>query len=308
MITKELSEALLGAIGTIITEDGWYTISETIYGCSSLSRGGSYCEKANNLILSDEFRDAPGVREKADYPGVYFVQFCPDLLDTDTAERLLARLGDIRMHASSSVPCLDEDMAARLEAEDVRNALMEAIESIAFSGTVHIPDQCVSDERFADLLIKANAGVLDLFSIECGPSVFVHEEEVVQLLKDLFPQNRRLHIGDRVWWSDPEDNLSSKLGTVVDISCENSDEPDDIILIKDDFGGETEAYRAECTLVKEYKARFFPVLPEDYQEHYGEIVNILCVMDPYEKPSLGLHYAIAFQDGTEAVVSGRELL
>ena len=257
MITKELSEALLGAIGTIITEDGWYTISETIYGCSSLSRGGSYCEKANNLILSDEFRDAPGVREKADYPGVYFIQFNPDLMDTDTAERLLSRLGDIRMHASTSVPCLDEDMAARLEAEDVRNALMETIESIAFSGTVHIPDQCISDERFADLLIKANAGVLDLYSIECGPSVFVHEEEVIQLLKDLFPQNRRLHIGDRVWWSDPEDNLSSKLGTVVDISDENSDEPDDIILIKDDFGGETEAYRSECTLVKEIKVRFF---------------------------------------------------
>lgn len=308
MLIKELSEALLEAIDTVIEEDGWYTIPETIYGCSSLSLGGSYYEKANNLILSDEFREAPGVREKADYPGIYFIQFNPDLLDTDTAERLLSRLQDIRMHESTSVPCLDEDMAARLEAEDVRNALMETLGDIAFSGTVHIPDQCVSDERFADLLIKANAGVLDLYSTECGPSVFVHEEEVIQLIKDLFPQNRRLHIGDRVWWSDPEDNLCSKLGTVVDISCEASDEPDDIILIKDDFGGETEAYRSECTLVKDSKARFFPALPEDYQEHYGEIVNILCLMDPYEKPAMGLHYAIAFKDGTEAVVSGKELL
>lgn len=308
MISKELSEALLEAIGTVITEDGWYTIPETIYSCSSLSQGGSYYEKANNLIISDEFRDDPGVREKADYPGVYFVQFNTDLMDTDTAERLLSRLEDIRIQASSSVPCLDEDMAARLEAEDVSDALMETIEDIAFSGAVHIPDQCASDERFAALLIKANAGVLDLCSIECGPSVFIHEEEVIQLLKDLFPQNRRLHIGDRVWWADPEDNLSSKLGTVIDISCENSDEPDDIILIKDDFGGETEAYRTECTLVKDRKVRFFPITAEDYQEHYGEIVNILCLMDPYEKPSLGLHYAIAFQDGTEAVVSSKELL
>lgn len=308
MISKELLETLMEAIGTAITEDGWYIIPETIYGCSSLTMGGSYYEKVNYLILSDEFRDAPGVREKADYPGVYFIQFNPDLMDTDTAEKLLSRLGDIRMHASTSVPCLDEDLAARLEAEDVRNALMKTIESIAFDGTVYIPDQCTSDERFGNLLIKANASVLDLYSIECGPSVFVHEEEVIQLLKDLFPQNRRLHIGDRVWWADPEDNLCSKLGTVVDISCENSDEPDDIILIKDDFGGETEAYRTECTLVKDVKVRFFPIMAEDYQEHYGEIVNILCLMDPYEKPSLGLHYAIAFQDGTEAVVSGNELL
>ena len=308
MISKELSEALLETISTVIAEDGWYTIPETIYGCSFLFIGGSYYHKANNLILSDELRDAQGIREKADYPGVYFIQFNPNLMDTDTAERLLSRLGDIMMHASTSVPCLDEDLAARFEAKDVRSALMETIESIAFNGTVHIPEHCVSDERFADLLIKANAGVLDLYSIECGPSVFVHEEEVIQLIKDLFPQNRRLCIGDRVWWSDPEDNLCSKLGTVIDISCENSDEPDDIILIKDDFGGETEAYRSECTLVKEYKVRFFPALPEDYQEHYGEIVNILCLMDPYEKPSLGLHYAIAFQDGTEAVVSGMELL
>ena len=76
----------------------------------------------------------------------------------------------------------------------------------------------------------------------------------------------------------------------------------------DDFGDETEAYRSECTLIKEIKVRFFPALHEDYQEHYGEIVNILCLMDPYEKPSLGLHYAIAFRDGTEAVVSDKELL
>lgn len=165
MISKKLSEALLEAIGTIIAEDGWYTIPGTIYGCPSLSQGGSYYEKANNLILSDEFREASGVREKADYPGVYFIQFNPELMDTDTAERLLSRLVDIRMHASSSVPCLDEDLAAKLEAEDVRNALMETIESIAFSGTVYIPEQCVSDKRFADLLIKANAGILDLYTI-----------------------------------------------------------------------------------------------------------------------------------------------
>lgn len=235
MITKELSEAILEALDTVITKDGWYTIPETIYGCYSLSLGGSYCEKANNLILSDEFRDTPGVRKKADYPGIYFIQFNPELMDTDTAERLLSRLQDIRMHATFSVPCLDEDLAAKLEAEDARDALMETVGDIAFSDTVHIPDQCVSDERFANLLIKANAGVLDLYSIECGPSVFVHEDEVIQLLKNLFPQNRRLHIGDHVWWSDPEDNLCSKLGTVIDISCETSDEPDDIILIKDDF-------------------------------------------------------------------------
>lgn len=53
-------------------------------------------------------------------------------------------------------------------------------------------------------------------------------------------------VGDRVRWTDPDDDACSGDGTIEIIT-------DDVLTLKMDGGGETEAYMRECKRVQEGK-------------------------------------------------------
>ena len=114
-------------------ETGCYTVSNTIFGCSSLSRGGSFCDKANNLILSDEIEcgNLGGVEERASWPGVYSIVFHPEKMTEESAEKLLEYL--VLMDENrrwSEMPCIDENRVYEMEDKEIRETLAEAVQGI----------------------------------------------------------------------------------------------------------------------------------------------------------------------------------
>lgn len=290
-------------------EGGYYTVSNTIYGCSSLSRGGSYYDWANNFELTKMINEGklPGVYERSDWPAVFSIIFNPEKMTEESAERLISFLEDVNMNARTSVPCINEDIANELEMNDVIDALVWAVRDIADNEDSILPESLQVDNRFIDILLRFNQGMEELYTIETGPSVYVDTDTLQRVIEMMCRQARHIEHGDTVWWNDPENGICSKLATVIDEKTDGKPTALDELTLKDHSGGITGAYRSECERVKEGKARY---IPHEWNTHYGEIVSILALCDPYRTHSAeyGLKYSIAFPDGTEGIAYGDELL
>lgn len=161
-------------------ERGEYKISYTSYGNSSLSLGGSYYDKANNLEFSG--CNIRGLHERASWPGIYFITFNPNEMDEKDAEILITLLGDMHMH--SSYPCLNEQKAYDMEAEDTMLVIKSVLDSLHEDGESDVPegfDHC-SDKAASIMLSLIYEDRPDAIMIETGPDVYIDEDAVKGLL------------------------------------------------------------------------------------------------------------------------------
>ena len=89
MISKETLDRILEQLEPEdrTPYDGLYTISHTIYGCSSLSRGGTYYDWANNHELAKAINDdkLQGVYERNDCPSAFSIVFNPKKMEYNYA-------------------------------------------------------------------------------------------------------------------------------------------------------------------------------------------------------------------------------
>lgn len=199
MITEEALARLLETLeeeDRIPDEDGWYTASGTVYGSSSLSRGGSYFDKANNLTITKEIEAGTleGVRERASWPGVYSIVFRPEDMSEEGAQRLTLLIEGISLHASyAGTPCLDEDLAFEMEAEDEREAVRQELEDLAFDKPELFSP---SDFEDAEMTTIKDETVMTVISacqkqdpcaivVETGPSVFVDADRLENVVRHL---------------------------------------------------------------------------------------------------------------------------
>lgn len=181
MITTARLEEILSYLeeeDRIPDERGEYTVSRTIYGSSSLSRGGSYHDKANNVLIAEAIRDVEGIHERSSWPGVFSIVFNPEKMDDRAAERLLLLLEDMDGHGG--YPCLDEQLAYDMEAEDEMAAMRCIMDDLAFDGLLDIPegmDAC-GDEAVGIMLDIVRD--LDPCAIvtEPGPEIYIDAERV----------------------------------------------------------------------------------------------------------------------------------
>ena len=315
-----ISEKTLSRILSYLDEEdripdktGYYTVSNTTFGCSSLSRGGSFSDKANNLILSDEieYGNLEGVKERSSWPGVYSIVFHPEKMTEESAETLIEHL--VMMDENrrwSGMPCIDESRVYKMEDDEIRETLTEAVQGI-IDEYVLLPCSLELDERFINAIRnteQASSG--ELYVIEQGPSVFIRDEALRKAIIEAFPQCRPIEVGDLVWWSDPEYGECSKLATVSEVRTRDIPQTTDEITLKDDHGCEGWAFRNECERVKTGKAIYIPYIPsEENKAHQYETVTILALRDPYENDAdgFGLSYFISFPDGTEEIAYSDEL-
>lgn len=130
--------ALLDDHDKVPDENGWYTISFTTYGNSSLALGGTYYDQANNYRLTAMLKGRNGFHELASWPGVYSLSFDPAVMDDETAEMLISALQD--MHLNGNYPCLDEDLANSLEWDDKTEAVKEALNDMEYDEDLSLPD------------------------------------------------------------------------------------------------------------------------------------------------------------------------
>lgn len=316
MISEKTLSRILGYLDeedSTPDETGCYTVSNTIFGCSSLSRGGSFCDKANNLILSDEIEcgNLGGVEERASWPGVYSIVFHPEKMTEESAEKLLEYL--VLMDENrrwSEMPCIDENRVYEMEDKEIRETLAEAVQGI-IDEYVLLPCNLELDERFINIIRntkQATSG--ELYVIEPGPDVFIRDEALKKAIIEAFPQCRPIDVGDLVWWSDPEYGECSKLATVSEVRAGDIPQTTDEITLRNDHGCEGGAFRSECERVKTGKAVYIPYIPSDENKaHQYKTVTILALRNPYENDAdgFGLSYFIAFPDGTEGIAYGDEL-
>ena len=62
------------------------------------------------------------------------------------------------------------------------------------------------------------------------------------------PKYPELHLGDQVFWTDPDEGLSSGIYTVTGLPNRSSTRPSDVLELEDkETGSEAEAYRHECS-------------------------------------------------------------
>lgn len=181
MITSELFERIISLLDEedrTPDERGEYTVSHTIYGSSSLSRGGSYFDKANNTLITEAIKDVEGIHERSSWPGVYSIVFNPERMDDKAAERLLLLLENMDGH--SGYPCLDEQLAYDMEAEDEMAAMRCIMDDLAFDGLLDIPegiDPC-GDEAVGIMLgIIRNLDPCAIVT-EPGPEIYIDAERV----------------------------------------------------------------------------------------------------------------------------------
>lgn len=182
-------------------EDGWYTVSGTTYGSSSLSRGGSYFDKANNLTITKEIEAGTleGVRERASWPGVCSIVFRPEDMGEEGAQRLALLVEGIGLHASYvGTPCLDEDLAYELEAEDERQAVRAELERLAFDKPELFSLSAFEDEEMTTLRDEAVMAVISACQeqdpcaivVETGPSVFVDADRLEKVVRSMDRKDR----------------------------------------------------------------------------------------------------------------------
>lgn len=199
MISEETLAKLLEVLDdedVIPDEDGWYTVSGTTYGSSSLSRGGSYFDKANNLTITKEIEaeTLEGVKERASWPGVYSIVFRPEDMSEKSAQRLALLIEGISLHASYvGTPCLDEDLAFEMEAEDEREAVKDELETLAFDKPELFSPSDFEDEERTTIRDETVRDVISAcwdqdscaIVVETGPSVFVDADRLEKVVRDM---------------------------------------------------------------------------------------------------------------------------
>lgn len=169
--------SLLDPCDQVPDEYGEYIISSTIHalGSCSLSRGGSYVEKANYEALNSELSDCTGIFRRNEYPGVYFLTFNPDKLNPYSANKLLSLLEDISLNKSSH--CINEDLAYQLEFSDTIEYLLEML-----AGTEVVKNDEVLSKVADDEIAKAGYSMIQsldpsVMTVEPGPGIFINEEK-----------------------------------------------------------------------------------------------------------------------------------
>ena len=191
MISKETLDRILEQLEPEdrTPYDGLYTISHTIYGCSSLSRGGTYYDWANNHELAKAINDdkLQGVYERNDCPSVFSIVFNPKKMDERSAEILISFLEDVNMNAHSSVPCIDEDAANELEYNDTLDALVSELDDISFHDEKKFPLGFVPDVNIAAELLD----IIDRFpgdnpiTVEQGPTIYIDRDKLAPYVDKL---------------------------------------------------------------------------------------------------------------------------
>ena len=169
--------------------EGFYTVSHTVYGCSSLSRGGTYYDWANNHELAKAINDEKlqGIYERNDYPGAFSIVFNPEKMDERSAEILISFLEDVNMNARSSVPCIDEDAANELEYNDTLDALVSELDDVMFHDGKKFPLGFVPDVNIAAELLK----IIDNFpgdnpiTVEQGPTIYIDRDKLAPYVDKL---------------------------------------------------------------------------------------------------------------------------
>lgn len=197
MISKETLDRILEQLEPEdrTPYDGLYTVSHTIYGCSSLSRGGTYYDWANNHELAKTINDEKlqGIYEHNDYPGVFSIIFNPVKMDERSAEILISFLEDVNINASSSVPCIDEDAANELEYNDTLDALVSELDDISFHDEKKFPLGFVPDVNIAAELLK----IIDNFpgdnpiTVEQGPTIYIDRDKLAPYVDKLAHRIRK---------------------------------------------------------------------------------------------------------------------
>lgn len=185
MISQATLDRILEQLETedrIPFDNGRYTVSHTIYGCSSLSRGGTYYDQVNNNELTKTINDEKlqGIYEHNNYPGVFSIMFNPEKMDERSAEILISFLEDVNMNASSSVPCIDEDAANELEYNDTLDALVSELDDISFHDEKKFPLGFVPDVNIAAELLKIIGSFPgdDPITVEQGPTIYIDRDKL----------------------------------------------------------------------------------------------------------------------------------
>lgn len=178
MISVEKLSAILSYLSDddrVPDENGEYTISYTTYGCSSLSVGGTYYDKANNFGLLSMLKATEGIRERSSWPGVYSLVFDPEKMRDEDADRLLQGLSAMNEH-DIGYPCIDEDMANRLELEDKEEAVRDELNDLKEAGN-ELVDGYEIDINLVDKVMKAMDETGDVLVVEPGPSIYLDTEK-----------------------------------------------------------------------------------------------------------------------------------
>lgn len=178
MITDKKLSAILSYLiddDKVPDENGEYTISYTTYGCSSLSVGGSYYDKANHFGLLSMLQGAEGIRERSSWPGVYSLVFAPEKMRDEDADRLLQGLSAMHEH-DIGYPCIDEDMANRLELEDKEEAVWDELDNLKENGNELLASLEI-DINLIDNVLRAMDGTGDILIVEPGPSIYLDSEK-----------------------------------------------------------------------------------------------------------------------------------
>lgn len=185
MISNETLDRILDLLETEdrIPHDGLYTVSHTIYGCSSLSRGGSYYDKVNNLELSKIINEEKleGIYEQNDYPSVFSIVFNPEKMDERSAEILISFLEDVNINARSSVPCIDENRATEMEIEDLETEVRTILDDYAWQLETTFSEEVVNE-------IVKRISARGFYAVECGPSIFIETIDFENVLKEVRPE------------------------------------------------------------------------------------------------------------------------
>ena len=182
-----ITDGKLSAILSYLTDDdripdenGEYTISYTTYGCSSLSVGGSYFDKANHFGLLSMLQGAEGIRERSSWPGVYSLVFNPEKMRDEDADRLLQELSAMHEH-DIGYPCIDEDMASRFEFEDKEEAVRDELDDLKENGN-ELLDNLKIDINLIDKVLRAMDETGDVLIVEPGPSIYLDTEKFLERL------------------------------------------------------------------------------------------------------------------------------
>ena len=191
MISKETLDRILEQLEPEdrAPYEGFYTVSHTVYGCSSLSRGGTYYDWENNHHLSKAINDdkLQGIYERNDYPNVFSIIFNPEKMDERSAEILISFLEDVNMNAHSSVPCIDEDAANGLEYNDTLDALVSELDDISFHDEKKFPLGFTPDVNIAAELLD----IIDRFpgdnpiTVEQGPTIYIDRDKLAPYVDKL---------------------------------------------------------------------------------------------------------------------------
>lgn len=187
MISKETLSRILELLEPEdrIPYEGRYTVSHTIYGCTSLSRGGTYCDLVNNNELTKTINDEKleGIYEHTDYPGVFSIVFNPEKMDERSAEALISFLEDVNINAHSGVPCIDENLVSDVEFDDLETEVRAILDDYVWQLETTFSEEVVNE-------MVGHISARSLYIVECGPSIFIETKDFEDVLKEVCPELR----------------------------------------------------------------------------------------------------------------------